>query len=137
LIRIEALRERWKDNKIEELHAKKKRDLSERLKQRFPDFEKEWSKFINDFGTDMVNLIKEKLSSEYSNEPIFNDINSSRHSTHNCSSIHKPAPSHLQDSHRCRLKQNPAGAWNAPDGATFVPALFRLLPPVPQFLALF
>jgi predicted nucleic acid-binding protein len=46
--------------------VKGKKDFSERLKQRFPDFEKEWRKLVSDFGTEMVNTIKQKLSGEYS-----------------------------------------------------------------------
>src|SRR5687768_4250287 len=46
--------------------TKSKRNFSARLKQRFPNFEKEWIKLINEFGTEMVNLIKDRLSGEYS-----------------------------------------------------------------------
>lgn len=45
---------------------KKKTDYSSRLKARYPDIEKDWSKLFNQFGTEMVNIIKEKLSGEYS-----------------------------------------------------------------------
>src|SRR5689334_18139266 len=45
---------------------KNTRDYSVRIKQRFPEFEKEWSKLIHEIGIDLVNFIKEKMSIEYS-----------------------------------------------------------------------
>lgn len=45
---------------------KAKQDYSSRLKERFPEFEKGWTKLVNDVGIDLVNFLKEKLRAEYS-----------------------------------------------------------------------
>lgn len=41
-------------------------DYSQRIKQRFPEFEKGWKKLVNEVGIDLVNFLKDRLRGDYS-----------------------------------------------------------------------
>lgn len=45
---------------------KKNTEYSTHIKERFPELGKEWTRLINEIGIDLVNFIKDKISSEYS-----------------------------------------------------------------------
>jgi predicted nucleic acid-binding protein len=42
-----------------------KQGYSERIKKRFPEFEKEWKKLVREVGVELVNFLKDRISNEY------------------------------------------------------------------------